>query len=568
MSARQVLIRALREQLGKGGGAVVAFAVGATATAGLAALTGPALASLDPASINDPIAPTGPLGGLHLSAPQVLLAAVALMLVNAASRYLGTLLAGAVQQRVVRDLRIHLHDHLLHLAPSAWAVLGPGELASRLGAEVASIRSLVHIVISHTFQHVLVAAALATLAIQLDTGVATFALAMAIPLAAAAWWLSRAARPATLAVHEAEARVAELAGEHGALVPLVRAYGAEAYASAQLRQAAEQSEAAVMKALVTQQRVGPSLEVLAAALSLGGLLWFRAGIQLPLTTTVSLFAALLLLMRPLQALASSLPAAYAGFAGLERLEQLLALPRVDAAADGSDEARSRDQQTAPLAEGEGLLTLRGVSFAYTPGQPVLHDITFTLRAGERVALTGRSGEGKSTLLMILAGLLSPGSGTRHMRPQPRDQAQADIAWVPQDSLFFADTLLANLAFGAPQDRERALHALRLVGLDALVAGLPDGLDTVLAGRGRQLSGGERQRLSVARGLYRQPRVLLLDEVTSALDAESEAEVLAALSGLAANGTALVFVSHRPTVAAFAERVLTLDGGRVVSDRAP
>ena len=82
MSARQVLIRALREQLGKGGGAVVAFAVGAAATAGLAALTGPALASLDPASINDPIAPTGPLGGLHLSAPQVLLAAVALVAIR------------------------------------------------------------------------------------------------------------------------------------------------------------------------------------------------------------------------------------------------------------------------------------------------------------------------------------------------------------------------------------------------------------------------------------------------------------------------------------------------------
>jgi ABC-type multidrug transport system fused ATPase/permease subunit len=558
MSARQVLFHAIREQLVQGLLALLAFALGAGATAGLAALSGPALATLDPSSGNAAAPPQQLLAGYALTTLQVLLGAAALMLVRAGSRYGGTLAAGSVQQHAVRKLRIHIHDHLLHLSPSAWAQLAPGELAGRLGAEVAAVRSLVHVVVSHTFQHIMVAAALATLAIQLDTRVATYAFLMAAPLAGMTWWLARAARPATLAVHEAEARVAELAGEHAALVPLVRAYGAEGYASDQLSAAATRSETAALVALEAHQRVGPSLEV-AAALGVGALAWFGAA-PLPFTTAVSLFAALLLMMRPLQALASALPAAYAGVASLERMEQILALPRV-APADAPQPAASPDAAAPTLA-------LRDVSFAYPGGQAVLRDVSLELRAGERVALTGRSGEGKTTLLMVLAGLLPPSSGARFVDGARCAQVRADMAWVPQDALFFADTLLANVAFGAPPDAARATRALQQAGLGALLGSLPDGLNTVLAGRARQLSGGERQRLSIARGLYRRPRVLLLDEVTSALDAASEADVLATLTALADTGTTLVFVSHRPTVAAFADRVLALDGGRLVSDRAP
>lgn len=559
-SARQVLVAALRDQLGNGATALVGFGVAAGATAALAALAGPLLIRADRAFMDGETL-GGPLHFLGGVEPRMLLLGVAAaLLVRAASRYVGALAAGRVQQVAVRKLRIHLHDHLLHLSPTAWARLAPGELASRLGAEVAAVRALVHIVISHTFQHTLMATALATLAIQLDTRVATCALGVAAVLAIVAWRLSRAARPATHSVHQAEARVAELAGEHGVLVPLVRAYGAEAYASQQLRDAAEQSEQAVMHALVAHQRVGPVLEVV--AVGLGGALFAVIGtvdLGLSFATSVSLVAALVLMLRPLQALASSLPSAYAGVASLERLEQILALPRVEAAGEPSTTAHD---DTAPR------VSLAGVHFRYQPEVPVLRDIQLTVRAGERVAVTGRSGEGKSTLLMILAGLLTPTEGVRRVGGVASRGVPADFAWVPQESLFFADTLLANLAFGAPRDPERARDVMARVGLGPLLASLPDGLDTLLAGRGRQLSGGERQRLSIARALYREPRVLLLDEVTSALDVESEAEVLAALSGLAEQGTALVFVSHRPTVAAFADRVVTLDGGRVVSDRAP
>ncbi len=567
-SARQVLLAALREQLGRGALAVAGFALAAGATAVLAALVGPLVASLDHASPSGETLP-GPLAFLPRLEPRQLVLGVALlMLARAAARYFGTIAAGAVQQAAVRNLRIHLHDHLLHLSSSAWARLAPGELASRLGAEVGAVRGLVYIVISHTFQHALMATALATLAIQLDTRVATYALLMAAPLAIVAWRLSRAARPATHAVHVAESRVAELASEHGVLVPLVRAYGAEAYAAQQLRDAAKESEQAVMRALMAQQRVGPVLEVLAAALGAGTVALFGVlDLGLPLATSISLFAALLLLLRPLQALASSLPAVYSGLASLERLEQILALPRVDARHDMVDGVSSAHNATE-RSPAEVAIALEGVDFAYQPGVPVLHDVTLRISAGERVAITGRSGEGKSTLLMILAGLLPPIRGARRMHGEDVTGVPADLAWVPQDALFFADTLLANLAFGAPQDAARAHDVLDRVGLGTLVRSLPQGLDTLLAGRGRQLSGGERQRLSIARGLYRRPRILLLDEVTSALDTQSEAEVLAALGAVAQQGTALVFVSHRPTVAAFADRVVTLDGGRVVSDRAP
>ncbi|MCB9659197.1 MAG: ABC transporter ATP-binding protein [Sandaracinaceae bacterium] len=557
LSARQVLTRAVRTQLPTALGAVAAFMVSAAATAGLAALAGPALATLDHPSTNVPTADAVSLLGVRLTPTLAVGAAAGLMLMRALGRYVGALAAGFVQQRAVRELRIHIHDHLLHLAPSAWARLAPGELAGRLGAEVAAVRSLVHIVISHTIQHALVATALATLAMRLDTRVATLTLLVAAPLAGMTWWLARAARPANLSLHVAEARVAELAGEHAGLVPLVRAYGAEDYAHAQLMEAAAESEAAAMRALIAHQRVGPALEMVAAGLLVCAL--FAKGtlpLALPFTTGISLLATMLLMLRPLQALASSLPVLYAGLASLERLEQMLRLPRAAEAEDGT----LREDDDAPL------LSLRAVGFSYPGGSDVLREVTLDVRPGERIALTGRSGEGKTTLLMILAGLLPPSRGTRQSASS--DLHMGGITWVPQDALFFADTLLANVAFGAPQDEARAREALARVGLATLLETLPDGLRTVLAGRGRQLSGGERQRVSIARGLYRAPRVLLLDEVTSALDAQSEAEVLATLTTLTHDGTALVFVSHRPTVASFATRVLTLDGGRVLGDGAP
>ncbi|MDE2017660.1 MAG: ATP-binding cassette domain-containing protein, partial [Hyphomicrobiales bacterium] len=218
----------------------------------------------------------------------------------------------------------------------------------------------------------------------------------------------------------------------------------------------------------------------------------------------------------------------------------------------------------------GEIAFEDVRFAYPsrPDAPSLHGVSFRVAPGERVAIVGPSGAGKTTLFQLLLRFYDPGSGV--VRLDGEDVSKVDpvelrrrFALAPQDPTVFGMSVADNLRYGRPDAPISAvIEAARKAQADGFARALPNGYDTQVGERGVALSGGERQRLAIARAVLRDAPVLLLDEATSALDAESEAAVQAALDALMAGRTSLV-IAHRLATVLKADRILVMDGGRIV-----
>lgn len=223
-----------------------------------------------------------------------------------------------------------------------------------------------------------------------------------------------------------------------------------------------------------------------------------------------------------------------------------------------DETPRRSGLTPPAPHAaRAVAELEAVTVSHPERGRVLGPLDLTLAPGEVLAISGPSGVGKSTLLQLLAGFVDPDSGHRRLR------TRLEVAWMDQRPLLIHGSLADNLRLAAPAADDAALHrALVAAGLGELVAGLPDGLDTRLGERGVGLSGGQAQRLALARVFLSEARLVLLDEPTESLDAESEAVVIEALMALAAEGRSLVIASHRAAPLACADRHLTLRDGRL------
>ena len=242
--------------------------------------------------------------------------------------------------------------------------------------------------------------------------------------------------------------------------------------------------------------------------------------------------------------------------------------RVSRVLDATGEMPYGDQ-LAGDEQGPAQLQLERVSFGYD-GNDVLRDVTFTIEPGRTVAVVGPTAAGKSTLAMLLVRLVDPASGAIRVdgvdiRDLRHGELAETLALVPQQTFLFDDTVRENVTLGRPVDDARIWAALRVAQADRFVADLPDGLDAQLGERGTTLSGGQRQRLALARALVRRPRVLILDDATSAVDPDVEARILAALRQHAehSGGATVLVIAYRNATIALADEVLYLDDGRIV-----
>lgn len=252
-------------------------------------------------------------------------------------------------------------------------------------------------------------------------------------------------------------------------------------------------------------------------------------------------------------------------AALESLNRLMAMPT----------DRDPAVHYLPRPESSGQLILKGITFSYPappmqPNPPVLENITFSIQAGERVAIVGRIGSGKSTLLRVMARLYQPVSGQMFSdgldvrQIDPADWCQA-VGYVGQEARLFYGSLRENVMIARPQaSADELLHILRLTGLDQVAARHPLGINLPIGERGEGLSGGQRQLVSLARSLLAQPKLLLLDEPTSAMDAQTEALFMGHLQRATA-GQSLVLVTHRPSLLAMVSRIIVVEDGKIVAD---
>ena len=512
------------------------------------------------AYVDGSVAATGPAPPLRGS----LLSALAVAVARGVSSYLGARLASRASTTLVADLQERLYGHLQGLSLEFFHRSRPGDLVARLFHDVEAAARLVTSVTATALEAPVRLAVMFASVWSLHPPLAMAITVVIVPAVILERLLGRSLRARYRRLYEDVAALYEAVQESLGAVELVKSFGREPDEIAGFRartRARVAGEHALANLQAAEEPVGHALRL---AASIGVLAYGSVEVSAGRLTPGALAAVLLAsyaLLGSLQALAGLYSGAQAGLAGAERVFAIL------------DERPA----VAPPARGQEAvfrtaLRFESVSFRY-PGRAYgLEAIDFSIRPGERVAITGRTGSGKTTLLRLALRLFDPTSGRVTMdgvdlREVDPTSLRRLFAVVPQDVLLFDRTIAENIAFGAPEaGRERIEAAARLAGLDGLAGRLPRGLDTELGTRALALSAGERQRIALARAAVRDAPILLLDEATSALDAETEREIQATLESFA-HGRTVILIAHRLATLRAAGRILVIDSGRLVEEGA-
>ena len=312
--------------------------------------------------------------------------------------------------------------------------------------------------------------------------------------------------------------------------------------------------------LTGRAKIDPILEVV-GGIAVGGVValasWRVAAGDMQVGDVIAFITTLILLVQPIRGIGTLNAVTQEALAAAERILTLLDIPRQITSPAGAPE----------LAVSKGEISFEGVSFSYDNDTKILDDISFQAVAGQTVALVGPSGAGKTTIINLLprffdatqGSILIDGQNISHVTTE---SLRRNIALVGQDAILFDDTVAANIAFGKPgASREEIEAAAKAAAAHDFIDDLPNGYDTEVGEMGNRLSGGQRQRISIARAMLKDAPILLLDEATAALDAESEKQVQTALAALQKGRTTLV-VAHRLATVRDASQILVMEGGKI------
>ena len=464
-------------------------------------------------------------------------------------------------QRIVLRARRGLTGRVLRLRMAELDGLAPGDLVARATSDTTLLGEVASTGLVQSFNGVVSLIGAVVLMAVLDIPLLLVTLlVLAVVGATVGFVLPRVMR----ATERAQAAVGDLGAvlerALGA-IRTVKASGAEAREAAALDAAAGNAYAEGMRNARYQALIGTStgLAVQLSFLAVLGLGGARvANGSLAVGDLIAFLLYLFYLSEPISGIASGATQLQAGLAAVKRLGGIEELA-VEEEDDGV--------MAATPADGP-LVRFDEVGFRYRDGgPPVLDDVSFTIPPRGLVAIVGPSGAGKTTLFALLERFYDPTEGVlafagRDLRAWPRAELRAEIAYVEQEAPVLAGTLRANLLYAQPDASEAEVRAaLATTRLDGFVAALDGGPDTEVGARGTTLSGGERQRVAIARALLRSPRLLLLDEASSQLDAVNEMALRDAVAG-AAEERAVVAIAHRLSTVVAADRIVVLDGGRV------
>ncbi|MEU3017820.1 ABC transporter ATP-binding protein [Nocardiopsis sp. NPDC007018] len=491
-------------------------------------------------------------------------------------------LSSRIGEGLILDLRTTVYDHVQRMPVAFFTRTRTGALVSRLNNDVIGAQRAFSDVLSGVMSNVvtlvLALAVMVTLSWQITLLSLVLLPVFVLPARRMGARLARIERERTVHNSAMSTQMTERFSAPGAT--LVKLFGRPDEESAEFaRRASRVRDIGVRTAMVQEVFFTALTLVSALALALvyglGGLYALRG--QLDAGTVVAMGMLLTRLYAPLTALASARVEVMSALVSFSRVFEILDLkPLVDESPDArpvptGPVSLEFDDVTFgyPTADRVSLASLEEVAtLDTTDNGPVLHGVSFRVEPGQTVALVGSSGAGKSTIAQLTPRLYDVDEGAVRLggtdvRELTFASMRATLGMVTQDGHLFHESIRANLTLGSPGATDAQIwDALRRARLDALVGGLPDGLDTVVGERGYRFSGGERQRLTIARLLLTGPEVVILDEATSALDSTSEAAVQAALAEALEGRTALV-IAHRLSTIRAADAILVVEAGRIV-----
>jgi ATP-binding cassette subfamily B protein len=462
------------------------------------------------------------------------------------------------------DIRNRLFAHVQRLHFSYHDRAQTGQLMSRANTDLQQVQAFV-VMIPITITNASVVLAAAAVMLTIDVRLAVLAMGC-IPLVVvfARRFQSRL-HPAMVHIQQESAELASVVEETVSGIRIVKGFGAEPVQAERLRNEADDVYDAGMEAARIRARWFPALELLpniglVVILGYGGHLVLDG--RLTVGQLVAFNVYLALLVWPLRMLGMVVASAERAVTSAERVHEVLAIPP-----SIIDPAQPRHLPS--LAGAVGQVRFEGVTFAYGGGRPVLDGLDLVLEAGTSVALVGATGSGKTTLARLIPRFYDPAGGrvlvdgvdVRHLGLRELRQS---VATVFEETFLFSDTIAGNIGFGDPgADRGTVERAAKLAGAHDFISALPDGYDTEIGERGFSLSGGQRQRIAIARAVLSEPRVLILDDATSAVDPSKEHEIREGLDDVLAGRTTIV-IAHRPATIALADSVVLLDEGRVAA----
>lgn len=461
-------------------------------------------------------------------------------------------------------LREQLFGHIMSLHIGYHDRAQTGQLMSRSSSDLNSIQMFV-VMIPITLSNLAMIAAVVVILFVTDWFLALLALASLPLIQFAGRRFSQAIHPAVLAVQVEQAELATVVEESVGGVRVIKGFGTEQVQSEKLATEADDIRRVSMGAARIRAKFLPAIELM-PQLGLIAVLWFGGNRvidgDLTLGQLVQFNVFVALLVQPLRMIGMTIAFAQRAAAALERVNEVL-----DIAPEVADPT---SPQNLPDRGQLGAVDFEGIRFGYdADGPPVLDDFDLSLEAGESVAIVGATGSGKSTIARLLVRFYDVDEGAVRIdgvdvRDLTLHDVRGAVGIVFEDTLLFHDTVRANIAFAHPEaDAKTVERAARLAGAHDFVMGLPEAYDTMLGERGFSLSGGQRQRIAIARAILADPRVLVLDDATSAVDPSKEHEIRSAMATVM-DGRTTVVIAHRPGTIALADSVVLLDGGRVIA----
>jgi subfamily B ATP-binding cassette protein MsbA len=488
------------------------------------------------------------------------IATVAIALVGSIASYFDSYLTTSVGQFIAHDLRRKVYHHLQRLSLSFYDHHKIGDILSTITDDIDNVQSFFSASLLSIAIDIATIVGMFVVMLYLDWKFTLIAMAVTPFLFLFVQRFTRLVKKSTKAVRAKESEIVSTVEESLGAIRVIKAFAQGQLEEEKLAKRSEESVEAALQARRIKAFLSPVMD-LVAAIGTALVLWYGASLVLANQMTAGSLVVFLLylgkMFKPMEDLAKMTNAASKAAVGMDRIQEIL---DNDALLSEGPDARE-----APRLDGH--IAFEHVAFGYEPDKLILQDVHFEVPAGKMGAIVGPTGEGKSTLINLVPRLYDPAGGSvkidgKDLRTFTIKSLRDQISYVQQETVLFDEPIWKNISYGKPEaSRDEIVEAAKLANADEFIQRLPDGYDTVVGERGSQLSGGQRQRIGIARAIIRNSPILILDEATSGLDAESEALVVEALDRLMRGKTSLV-IAHRLGTIRQADRIVVLKGGRI------